>query len=252
MKKKAKDSFVDKAFNLLLKILPTKDENINALKTTKANNISIKTLRSDNEINERFKSKGVRLEDNIKPKENPENRENNKVQLDDDLKVIDIKNNQVAASKAERIPQQNSFNDNVFTSEVKETSNSSNIGKKLEIDFEQAAIMRDKDKELRKNLNNLFSEDEAEDEIEQGSEASLYIQESINLCKIIKENIGDSEEVETILIEDFARQKKLMFDALLDSTNEYGFEKTDKLLLEKEGDVIYVDISSLKMLLKGV
>ena len=209
-------------------------------------------MRSDNEINERFKSKGVRLEDNIKPKQNPENRENNKVQLDDDLKVIDIKNHQVAATKAERIPKENSFKENIFTNDVKETSNDSLIGKKLDIDFEQAAIMRDKDKALRKNLNNLFLEDEAEEETEQKSEASLYLQESINLCKLIKENIGDSEEIETILIEDFARQKKLMFDALLDSTNEYGFEKTDKLLLEKEGDVIYVDISSLKMLLKGM
>ncbi len=252
MGKKSKDSFVDKAFNLLLKILPTKDENINALKTTKENNISIKKLRRNNEINERFKSNGVGLDDNIKPNENPENRENNKVQLDDDLKVIDIKNSQVTASRAERIPQQNSFKDNIFISEVKETSTNSNIGKKLEIDFEQAAIMRDKDKELRKNLNDLFSEDEAEKETEKKSEASLYLQESINLCKLIKENIGDSEEIEKTLIEDFARQKKLMFDALLDSTNEYGFEKTDKLLLEKEGDTIYVDISSLKMLLKGM
>ena len=237
-----------------------KNTNLNSRQEIKDNKVEIfKSTQLDLKEKEERKSKKKRninkIQKNdiieIKPKEKDE---------DNDLKILEIKTPGTQSLKSEEIPKKiipiKVENKNVKEEKEKDNILNIEIEDEFSININSAIEQREEDLETRTLLGEIFKqEDQAENDNmavkidEKNSPYYSYINE---LIELINNHLNGNEYILKKVFEDFATEKKLMINALIDCINEYSLANFDELLIEEEedNDTLFIDLELLAKIRK--
>ena len=228
----------------------TKDKKVEILKSTKLD------LKEKEESKSKKRRKTNKIQKNdiieIKPKGKDE---------DNELKILEVKTPGTQSLKSEEIPKKvipiKLENKNVKEEEEKDNILNIDIEDDFSINIKSAIEKRDEDLETRTLLGEIFKqEDQAENDNmaakidEENSPYYSYINE---LIELINNHLNGNEYILRKVFEDFATEKKLMLNALIDCINEYSLENFDELLIDEEedDDNLFIDLELLAKIRKN-
>ena len=211
-------------------------------------------IKKDTNINEKTSKNKIQKNDiiEIKPKEKDE---------DNELKILEVKTPGTQSLKSEEIPKKiipiKVENKNVKEEKEKDNILNIEIEDEFSININSAIEQREEDLETRTLLGEIFKqEDQAENDNmaakidEENSPYYSYINE---LIELINNHLNGNEYILRKVFEDFATEKKLMLNALIDCINEYSLEKFDELLIDEEedDDNLFIDLELLAKIRKN-
>tara|TARA_Y100001968_G_C19327994_1_gene702764 strand:- start:284 stop:1141 length:858 start_codon:yes stop_codon:yes gene_type:complete len=220
------------------------------IKTKRKSDSTKLEIKQNTNINEKISKNKIQKKDiiEIKSKKNDQ---------DNDLTILEIKTPGKKSLESEKIPQEITpiKVDNKKEKEEIETINL-DIDENFSVNIKSASEKREEDIETRSLLGEIFNqEDQPEKEIittkmnEESSPYNSYINE---LIELINNNLNSNEFISRRLFEDFAAERKLMINALIDSINDYSLANFDQLLVEEEddSDILYIDLEILAQIRK--
>ena len=220
------------------------------IKTKRKSDSTKLEIKQNTNINEKISKNKIQKKDiiEIKSKKNVQ---------DNDLTILEIKTPGKKSLESEKIPQEITpiKVDNKEEKEEIETINL-DIDENFSVNIKSASEKREEDIETRSLLGEIFNqEDQPEKEIittkmnEESSPYNSYINE---LIELINNNLNSNEFISRKLFEDFAAERKLMINALIDSINDYSLANFDQLLVEEEddSDILYIDLEILAQIRK--
>ncbi len=202
-------------------------------------------IKQNININEKISKNKIQINDiiEIKSKKNDQ---------DNDLTVLEIKTPGKKSIKSEKIPKEISpikVEDKDEKEEIKIIN--IDIDENFSVNIKSATKKREEDVETRSLLGEIFNnDDQHETEIvitkinEESSPYNSYINE---LIELINNNLNSNEFISRKVLEDFAAERKLMVNALIDCINDYSLANFDELLVEEEedSDNLYIDSETL-------
>ena len=210
-------------------------------------------IKKDTNINEKTSKNKIQKNDiiEIKPKEKDE---------DNELKILEVKTPGTQSLKSEEIPKKiipiKVENKNVKEEKEKDNILNIEIEEEFSININSAIEQREEDLETRTLLGEIFKqEDQAENDNmaakidEENSPYYSYINE---LIELINNHLNGNEYILRKVFEDFATEKKLMINALIDCINEYSLANFDELLIDEEedNDTLFIDLELLAKIRK--
>ena len=220
------------------------------IKTKRKSDSTKLEIKQNTNINEKISKNKIQKKDiiEIKSKKNDQ---------DNDLTILEIKTPGKKSLESEKIPQEITpiKVDNKKEKEEIETINL-DIDENFSVNIKSASEKREEDIETRSLLGEIFNQgDQPEKEIittkmnEESSPYNSYINE---LIELINNNLNSNEFISRKLFEDFAAERKLMINALIDSINDYSLANFDQLLVEEEddSDILYIDLETLAQIRK--
>ena len=227
----------------------TKDKKVEILKSTKLD------LKEKEESKSKKRRKTNKIQKNdiieIKPKGKDE---------DNELKILEVKTPGTQSLKSEEIPKKiipiKVENKNVKEEKEKDNILNIEIEEEFSININSAIEQREEDLETRTLLGEIFKqEDQAENDNmaakidEENSPYYSYINE---LIELINNHLNGNEYILRKVFEDFATEKKLMLNALIDCINEYSLANFDELLIDEEedNDTLFIDLELLAKIRK--
>ena len=231
----------------------------------------LKSTKIDLKIKTKAKSDNTKLEIKQKTKEIKEKKSRNKIQRNDiieikskkndqenDLTTLEIKTPGNKSLKSEKIPKKivPIKVENKNDKEEIETINI-NLDDNFSVNIESATKKREEDIETRSLLGEIFKqEDQLENEIkttktdEESSPYNVYIND---LIELINNNLNSNDFISLKVFENFAAERKLMINALIDSINDYSLANFDEVLVEQEedDDTLFIDLEILAQIRKN-
>ena len=220
------------------------------IKTKRKSDSTKLEIKQNTNINEKISKNKIQKKDiiEIKSKKNDQ---------DNDLTILEIKTPGKKSLESEKIPQEITpiKVDNKKEKEEIETINL-DIDENFSVNIKSASEKREEDIETRSLLGEIFNqEDQPEKEIittKINKESSPYNSHINELIELINNNLNSNEFISRKLFEDFAAERKLMINALIDSINDYSLANFDQLLVEEEddSDILYIDLEILAQIRK--
>ena len=231
----------------------------------------LKSTKIDLKIKTKAKSDNTKLEIKQKTKEIKEKKSRNKIQRNDiieikskkndqenDLTTLEIKTPGNKSLKSEKIPKKivPIKVENKNDKEEIETINI-NLDDNFSVNIESATKKREEDIETRSLLGEIFNqEDQLENEIkttkieEESSPYNIYIND---LIELINNNLNSNDFISLKVFENFAAERKLMINALIDSINDYSLANFDEVLVDQEedDDTLFIDLEILAQIRKN-
>ena len=231
----------------------------------------LKSTKIDLKIKTKANSDNTKLEIKQKTKEIKEKKSRNKIQRNDIIEIKSKKNNQESdlttleiktpgnkSLKSEKIPKK-IVPIKVENKNEKEEIDTTNINldDNFSVNIESATKKREEDIETRSLLGEIFNqEDQLENEIktteieEDSSPYNVYIND---LIELINNNLNSNDFISRKVFEDFAAERKLMINALIDSINDYSLANFDEVLVEQEedDDTLFIDLEILAQIRKN-
>ena len=220
------------------------------IKTKRKSDSTKLEIKQNTNINEKISKNKIQKKDiiEIKSKKNDQ---------DNDLTILEIKTPGKKSLESEKIPQEITPIKVVNKKEKEEIETINlDIDENFSVNIKSATKKREEDIETRSLLGEIFNqEDQPEKEIittkmnEESSPYNSYINE---LIELINNNLNSNEFISRKLFEDFAAERKLMINALIDSINDYSLANFDQLLVEEEddSDILYIDLEILAQIRK--
>ncbi len=207
-------------------------------------------IKKDTNINEKTSKNKIQKNDIIEIK-------SQKVEQENDLTVLEIKTPGEKSLTSEKIPKEivPIKVENKNEKEEIETTNI-DIDDNFSVNIKSAIEKREEDIETRSLLGEIFKqEDQLENEIitkniDNGSSPyNAYINE---LIELINNNLNSNDFISRKVFEDFAAERKLMINALIDSINDYSLANFDEVLVEEEDDddSLFIDLEILSQIRK--
>ena len=231
----------------------------------------LKSTKIDLKIKTKAKSDNTKLEIKQKTKEIKEKKSRNKIQRNDIIEIKSKKNNQEndlttleiktpgkKSLKSEKIPKKiipikvENKNDK---DEIEITN--INLDNNFSVNIKSATKKREEDIETRSLLGEIFKqEDQLENEIkttktdEESSPYNVYIND---LIELINNNLNSNDFISLKVFENFAAEKKLMINALIDTINDYSLANFDEVLVDQEvdDDTLFIDLEILAQIRKN-
>ena len=231
----------------------------------------LKSTKIDLKIKTKAKSDNTKLEIKQKTKEIKEKKSRNKIQRNDIIEIKSKKNNQEndlttleiktpgkKSLKSEKIPKKiipikvENKNDK---DEIEITN--INLDNNFSVNIKSATKKREEDIETRSLLGEIFKqEDQLENEIkttktdEESSPYNVYIND---LIELINNNLNSNDFISLKVFENFAAERKLMINALIDSINDYSLANFDEVLVDQEvdDDTLFIDLEILAQIRKN-
>jgi len=220
------------------------------IKTKRKSDSTKLEIKQNTNINEKISKNKIQKNDiiEIKSKKNDQ---------DNDLTILEIKTPGKKSLESEKIPQEITpiKVDNKKEKEEIETINL-DIDENFSVNIKSASEKREEDIETRSLLGEIFKqEDQLENEIitkkiDNGSSPyNAYINE---LIELINNNLNSNDFISRKVFEDFAAERKLMINALIDSINDYSLANFDEVLVEEEDDddSLFIDLEILSQIRK--
>ena len=231
----------------------------------------LKSTKIDLKIKTKAKSDNTKLEIKQKTKEIKEKKSRNKIQRNDiieiksknnnqenDLTTLEIKTPGKKSLKSEKIPKK------IFPIKVENKNDKDeieitniNLDNNFSVNIKSATKKREEDIETRSLLGEIFKqEDQLENEIkttktdEESSPYNVYIND---LIELINNNLNSNDFISLKVFENFAAEKKLMINALIDSINDYSLANFDEVLVDQEvdDDTLFIDLEILAQIRKN-
>ena len=231
----------------------------------------LKSTKINSKIKTKAKSDNTKLEIKQKTKEVKGKTSKNIIQRNDIIEIKSKKNNQGndlttlgiktpgnKSLKSEKIPkkivpikiEKKNDKDEIEITNI-------NLDDNFSVNIESATKKREEDIETRSLLGEIFNqEDQLENEIkttktnEYSSPYNVYIND---LIELINNNLNSNDFISRKVFEDFAAERKLMINALIDSINDYSLANFDEVLVEQEedDDTLFIDLEILAQIRKN-
>ena len=217
----------------------------------KSDNTKLEIKQKTNQIKEKTSKEKIQRNDiiEIKSKKNDQ---------DNDLTTLEIKTPGNKSLKSEKIPKKIVPIKVEIKNEKEEIDTTNiNLDDNFSVNIESATKKREEDIETRSLLGEIFNqEDQLENEIkttkieEESSPYNIYIND---LIELINNNLNSNDFISLKVFEDFAAERELMINALIDSINDYSLANFDEVLVEQEedDDTLFIDLEILAQIRKN-
>ena len=223
----------------------------NIKKKPKSDSTKLEIKQKTKQIKGKTSKEKIQRNDIIEIKSKKNNQET-------DLTTLEIKTPGNKSLKSEKIPKK-IVPIKVENKNEKEEIDTTNINldDNFSVNIESATKKREEDIETRSLLGEIFKqEDQLENEIktteieEDSSPYNVYIND---LIELINNNLNSNDFISRKVFEDFAAERKLMINALIDSINDYSLANFDEVLVEQEedDDTLFIDLEILAQIRKN-